>query len=290
LQLARGSQTGFDGGVWFQGAATGGDLVDSVAGARGEECRFQARVWMLRIAPIWRIDAACGTLAVTSWRLLRSGSMQSELYFRRRWGGSREGSGRKKKGEGTEHCEREKLSAHDPVLVTWKLVMGLGWLRREEEGSVIREGLRAGRKEGCRIVQFSIQGDHLHLLVEASDREALVRGTRGLGCRLARGLNKLWGRTGKVFARRFHERVLKTLGQVRNALRYVLNNHHKHNQVAQADRPDPFSSGAYFDGWSDYERVRDPAEVDSYVWPPGWKLGVGWRRHYGAFALAFVPG
>jgi hypothetical protein len=86
-------------------------------------------------------------------------------------------------------------------------------------------------------------------------------------------LNNLWGRRGKVFAGRFHERVLKSLRQVRNALRYVLNNHHKHNQAARADRPDPFSTGAYFNGWSDYERVRDPAEAGSYVWPPGWKLG-----------------
>jgi hypothetical protein len=96
-----------------------------------------------------------------------------------------------------------------------------------------------------------------------------VRGMRGLGCRLAQGLNKLWGRRGKVFARRFHERVLKSLRQVRNALRYVLNNHHKHGQVGRANRPDPFSTGAYCDGWSDFKRVHDPAEVDSYVWPPG---------------------
>ena len=53
-------------------------------------------------------------------------------------------------------------------------------------------------------------------------------GMQGLAIRIARGLNRLWGRKGKVFADRYHDRVLRTPREVRNALAYVLNNARRH--------------------------------------------------------------
>ncbi|MEO6595642.1 MAG: hypothetical protein ABIP94_12890 [Planctomycetota bacterium] len=38
----------------------------------------------------------------------------------------------------------------------------------------------------------------------------LARGLLGLAIRIARCLNKLWQRKGKVFADRYHDRILKT--------------------------------------------------------------------------------
>ena len=42
--------------------------------------------------------------------------------------------------------------------------------------------------------------------------------------RIARVLNKLWRRRGRVFADRYHDRILKTPREVKNALVYVLAN------------------------------------------------------------------
>ena len=96
--------------------------------------------------------------------------------------------------------------------------------------------------------------------------------------RMARGLNRLWGRKGKVFADRYHDRVLRTPREVRNVLRYVLNNVRKH-QWPRHGKPDAFSSGPWFDGWRDYV-------YDGVLGPEGpiakarsWLLMVGWRRH-----------
>ena len=74
------------------------------------------------------------------------------------------------------------------------------------------------------MIHYSIQRDHLHLIVEAADTERLSRGMQGLLGSMAKRLNKLWSRMGRVVADRFHDRILKTPRQVRNALRYVLNN------------------------------------------------------------------
>jgi len=46
--------------------------------------------------------------------------------------------------------------------------------------------------------------------------------------RVAKGLNKLWARRGKVFADHYHDRILRTPREVRNALCYVLHNAKKH--------------------------------------------------------------
>ena len=176
------------------------------------------------------------------------------------------------------------------MLITWKRMTGLRSFRRKKEATILVEAIRAARRSGFRIVHFSIQTDHLHFLIEADSRKELASGMRGLGCRLARGLNRSWRRSGKVFAERFHERVLKSLKQMHNALRYVLNNHRKHGHRAGANRPDTYSSGAYFDGWADYPRRFDPADENSYVSPPGWKLRVGWKRSNPPIALGFTPG
>jgi REP element-mobilizing transposase RayT len=167
---------------------------------------------------------------------------------------------------------------------------GLDSFRRNGVHQVITAAIKSAKKKNFRIVHFSIQADHLHMLIEADSRDAMVRGMRGLGRRLGHHLNKFWKRTGSVFAHRFHERILTSFRQVRNVLRYVLNNHHKHGVAASAHCPDPLSSGKYFDGWSDYPRRSDPTAANSCVSSPGWQLSLGWKKKYALIAVGSKPG
>jgi REP element-mobilizing transposase RayT len=99
---------------------------------------------------------------------------------------------------------------------------------------------------GMRIVHYSIQGAHLHLIVEARNDASLARAMQGLSIRLARRLNALDGRRGSVFADRFHAHVLRTRAETENALRYVLGNyaHHAKETVPRAFL-DPCSSARW---------------------------------------------
>jgi REP element-mobilizing transposase RayT len=113
--------------------------------------------------------------------------------------------------------------------VTVKLRQHLPRLRnRKERAALLTHFARGKDRLGFRLLHFAILNDHLHFVVEAKDRTALSRGLQGLLIRLARGLNKLWGRKGKVFADRYHDRALKSPREVRNALVYVLGNGRKH--------------------------------------------------------------
>jgi REP element-mobilizing transposase RayT len=140
-------------------------------------------------------------------------------------------------------------------------------------------------REACersdfRIVQYSLQSNHVHLLVEADGREALARGMKSIGARLARAVNRIFGRRGPVLEDRFHARVLKTPREVHHALAYVLLNARRHlgKSAKPTDLIDPASSGRWFEGWHQPMRpeVLDPPAVSR---PRTWLLAVGWRRH-----------
>ncbi|MFO0419805.1 MAG: hypothetical protein ACK53T_10415, partial [Planctomycetota bacterium] len=92
---------------------------------------------------------------------------------------------------------------------------------RKARAAVLTHVARGPDRGGCRRLHVASRTDHLHFVVEAKDRTALSRGLQGLLIRLARGLNQLWGRKGKVFADRYHDRALKSPREVRNALVYV---------------------------------------------------------------------
>jgi hypothetical protein len=141
----------------------------------------------------------------------------------------------------------------------------------------------AAKRVDARIAQFSVQHDHVHMLVEARDLEALARAMQGFEIRVAKALNKLMGKKGRVFADRYHSRPLHTPTEVRRCLVYVLNNGRKHEQSVGFNPPpdwlDPFSSAIYFIGWTDPPR---PTAGPLPIQPAQtWLLATGWRERGG---------
>lgn len=211
------------------------------------------------------------------------------------WGGRRKGAGRKPKGSraGVAHRPRPKLASRFPVHVTLRVRAGLPSLRSRRANKAVERALLGGReREGFRVVHFCVLSNHVHLIVEAHSTEALSRGVQGLAIRLAKGLNARLGRSGPVYADRYHGRILRTPMEVRRALVYVLQNSRSHQlRRGQADRQppdaaDPYSSGPWFDGWRTPPRNRPTDGRGPPLTAPArtWLLRVGWRRH-GLLAL-----
>jgi REP element-mobilizing transposase RayT len=196
------------------------------------------------------------------------------------------------------HLKRAKLSRNQPVHVNWRVQQGLPSLRRKRLMRVIERAFEQGcQRLGMRLVHYSVQSRHVHLICEAADERALSRGMQGLGIRLAKALNRALGRKGKVFADRYHSHVLETPREVRNALRYVLGNARRHawqrGELMPDGALDPCSSARYFDGYRDRDQalvaaawVNEPVPV-----APArcWLLTSGWKRG-GLLAIDDVPG
>jgi REP element-mobilizing transposase RayT len=174
------------------------------------------------------------------------------------------------------HRARVEHKAAHPLHLTLRARAGLPSLRSPRLFETIRECIRLASRSEFRVVHFSVQGDHLHFLVEAQDEGALSSGVRGLCIRAARAINRTLGRSGPVWGDRYHARALTTPRETRHAVVYVLMNFKKHRP--QDRRPfDPCSSAAWFDGF----RTPPPSTPDP---PPTWKArtwlaSTGWRRH-----------
>jgi REP element-mobilizing transposase RayT len=163
-------------------------------------------------------------------------------------------------------------------------------LVREVEAS-FRRACERGR---FRLVHYSIQSNHLHLIVEAASTSDLGRGMKSLGARLARAVNRSFGRHGPVLADRYHLHVLRTPREVRNAIAYVLLNARRHaaklgRRLSRAPNIDPASSGRWFDGWRFRPSLAVAFDRPAVAPARAWLLRIGWRRS-GLIDPREVPG
>jgi len=222
------------------------------------------------------------------------------------WGGARPNAGHKAGPRQTvPHRSRPQHREWQPVHVT--LRARISQLRSQFIFPTVRLALtRATRHNGTRfrVVHFSVQSNHLHLVVEASDRSALSSGMSGLAIRVARYVNDLLSRQGRFWAERWHGRALKTPREVRNAIVYVLANARKHARRTLPAGIDPCSSAIWFDGWSEvraesgvpppfFERPRwrnhsNEVPTSADFAPRTWLCRTGWRRH-GLISLGEMP-
>ena len=190
-------------------------------------------------------------------------------------GGKRKGAGRPAKGNapGVPHLCRPALSRHHPLHITLRIASGIPSLREGRLFDKVRSALAAGRERfGFRLVHFSVQGNHLHLIAEARDSGALARGMQGLSVRLARAVNRTLARRGRLFADRYHSRALKTPRAVHFAVRYVLLNARKHGAAVAS-------------GFIDHVR-RQRGLATSHV-PTSSRLGPRRRAPNGALLLVW---
>ena len=116
---------------------------------------------------------------------------------------------------------------------------------------------------------------------------------KSVGARLARAVNRVFGRSGPVLDGRYHAVVLRTPLQVRRALRYVLlNARHHAKRVSKTLCIDPASSGRWFREWKEPWAVEADDSLGGcreVADPRSWLLRVGWLRH-GRIGLGEIPG
>ena len=187
----------------------------------------------------------------------------------RTWGGKREGAGRKPLPEGqrrVSHLAREPFEKATPAHVTLRVLPHVWNLRSSRS---YRRLLRAFQghlgRHPLRLIEFSVQGNHLHLIVEADSSVALSRGMQGLAIRIARALNRMMSRGGRVFADHYHARLLRTPTELARAIGYVLGNAAHH---FRGPRADPFASAA----------LTLELRAQTLAPPETWLVRLGWRR------------
>ena len=241
-------------------------------------------------------------------RARKPSAQPEQLALFKKRGGKRRGAGRPPKGKraGSPHKERPFLNARYPVHVVLRTVSAVGKLRRRCVYQAIREAtLTTARRDDFRIIQLSIQHNHIHLLVEADDKHTLAKGMQGFQISAAKHLNAAISkdrpgprRRGTVFSDRYHAEIITSPTQARHCLSYVMNNWRKHREdlavPMSAWTIDWFSSAAMFPGWEEYGDEpflwRGPPTYDPLVvyQPKTWLLREGWKK-VGTISCRDVP-
>ncbi|MBK7401378.1 MAG: hypothetical protein IPJ34_35270 [Myxococcales bacterium] len=164
------------------------------------------------------------------------------------WGGARVGAGRPRKKGSESHRRRPCAVAGQPQHVTFRVAKGVWNLRAERCFRLLRAAFVAVRRHGFRVVHYSVQGNHAHLVVEVANHRAFAAGLRALSAHVTHALHRVMGRGGRVLAGRIHARALRTPSEVRTALRYVLRNrtHHLPAEV----HLDECSTAPWFGDWA----------------------------------------
>ncbi|MCA9670747.1 MAG: transposase [Myxococcales bacterium] len=208
------------------------------------------------------------------------------------WGGRRRGAGRKRGPKsGVMHRARQWFDRPRVAHVTLRVVEDVPNLRScHEVFGVVWQALLASawgpcceverNRNGFRLVHFTVQGNHLHLVVEAAHSKRLSRGMHALKVRVAKRINGLLKRKGAVFTERYHVRFLKTPTEVRNVLCYVLNNTRRHwrGRPPRATWVDPQSSARWFNGWRTEVVPHDDNPLPAartFLLRKGWRRGRG---------------
>jgi hypothetical protein len=143
----------------------------------------------------------------------------------------------------------------------------------------------AGKWPDFRIVHFSVQGNHIHLLVEAENEDALAQGMQSFEISLAKRINAVMTRKrrqkrkGQVFADRYHVNAITSVRGARNALCYILNNWRHHPRSARGPllvdgKLDPYSSAIWFAGWK--EKTVPEIHVPPDYEPPFVRAATTW--------------
>jgi len=203
---------------------------------------------------------------------------QQSLPHTAGWGGKRARAGRKPGPRPrTLHRARPRHAARHPVHLTLRARREAGSLRAPRAYVAVVAALTAAQRADFRVVQYSVQEDHVHLIAEAADAATLASGVQGLVVRTARAINRALGRRGVVWGDRYHRRDLTTPRAVHHALAYVLCNSRKHD--AGVPRFDACSSAAWFDGWRAAPAPAAPAAPRPVRAARTWLLTTGWRRH-----------
>lgn len=230
-----------------------------------------------------------------------------QAFVFKTWGGKRKGAGRPSKGfrSSERHQARVRFIRTSAAHVTLRVVASIPTLRRPDAYHAIRRAMYTvvGRDE-FRIVHIGLERDHLHLIVEADSHVALAKGMHAFQTsaaqRLHRAISAATGQpcAGKVFADRYHVRLITTPTQARHSISYVLNNWRKHRYDQGMETMfwdvDYYSSGPTFPGWAELESspvlLQTPdSPCLSVSLPRTWLLRTGWRRA-GSISLRDVPG
>ena len=142
-------------------------------------------------------------------------------------GGRRPNSGRNRKhSTGVSHRPRELITPRTPVHINFKVST---YIQSRPALEILTYAMNKAKTHQLNIVYYALQTNHIHLIAEAPNNQALTKGMRSLTISFAKRIQKLKQTQQTIQVERYHLHLLKSPAEVGNAIVYVLDNEFHHS-------------------------------------------------------------
>lgn len=133
---------------------------------------------------------------------------------------------------GIRHTHRPVFKKPASLHLTIKIAKEKSNLKNKEVLSILKRAILNSRKMGLRVIHFTLEYDHIHLLIEAENNHLLGKGMQSFGVTLSKAINKLKKTSGQVYRHRYHFRKITSARQLKNVMNYIFRNGLKHGTSA----------------------------------------------------------
>jgi len=128
-----------------------------------------------------------------------------------------------------------------PLHITSRVADDVPDLRRPEVFAAVRDLLAEARRRGVRTPVIVVMSTHVHWMAIPCSAKALHDVTRLFFSKLAKIVNRLCGRRGKVFVERYYSDVCINVRQSFHVLAYILRNAVTGGLRRRGETPDPYT-------------------------------------------------
>ena len=138
---------------------------------------------------------------------------------------------------GIRHTERPVITRPSSLHLTVKIKSIKADLKNKSILKILKRAILNARKQKLKIVHFSLEYDHLHLLVEASNNIELSKGMQSFGVTIAKAINRRCKLKGGVYKHRYDFRKITSSSELKKVLSYIFNNGVKHKTSTSIVNP-----------------------------------------------------
>jgi len=161
---------------------------------------------------------------------IRKGTQSSLLNLKR--------AGRKAIHDaGIRHTSRPFLKRPASLHLTIKVQRNKDEIKNKSVLKLLKHAILRARFQGLKVLHYSLEYDHVHLLIEADNNHILGKGMQAFGVTMAKGINRLKRLKGAVYKHRYHFRQISSPRQLKSVMNYIFTNGMKHGTAKTMVNP-----------------------------------------------------
>lgn len=142
--------------------------------------------------------------------------------------------------KGIRHTRRERFHKPSSLHLTIKVRENKADIQSKRILKALHYAIKRARLQRLRVIHYTLEYNHVHIVVEAVDNKILHKGMQAFGISLSKAINKAKQLKGSVYKHRYHFRKINSRREMKHALRYIFRNGVKHKRAMSII--DPYNS------------------------------------------------